>query len=155
MSDIWKDTGSTDFGDTHRADLGDQAASLAERARTRVAETMGSVKDKAAEVAEQQKQIGAEKVNEVAGAVRRAANDLERELPQAAGYIHRAADSIERASDALKQRSLDDLIGTVGQFARNQPVAFFGTAVLAGFALSRFLKSSAEPDAPGSRSRGS
>jgi hypothetical protein len=29
-------------------------------------------------------------------------------------------------------------------FAREQPVAFFGAAVLAGFALSRFIKSSAD-----------
>ena len=54
------------------------------------------------------------------------------------------ADKIEEASSALKERSLDDLMGTFGQFARSQPAAFFATAALAGFALSRFLKSSGE-----------
>ena len=74
----------------------------------------------------------------------RAADDLETQIPGAADYVHEAADRLEQASAALKERSLDDLVGTLGQFARNQPVAFFGTTVLAGFVLSRFLKSSAE-----------
>jgi len=38
-------------------------------------------------------------------------------------------------------QGVDDLIGSVDRFARQQPVAFFGTAVLAGLAVSRFLKS--------------
>jgi F0F1-type ATP synthase membrane subunit b/b' len=135
--------------DTHaenqrRAELERQASSLAERARTRLGETLEPIKDKAMEVAEAQKQTGAEKMSGVAQAVRRAADDLGRDLPQAAGYVHQAADTIERASAALKERSLDDLTGAVGQFARSQPAAFFAAAVLAGFAFSRFVKSSAE-----------
>ena len=135
--------------DTHaenqrRAELERQASSLAERARTRLGETLEPIKDKAMEVAEAQKQTGAEKMSGVAQAVRRAADDLGRDLSQAAGYVHQAADTIERASAALKERSLDDLTGAVGQFARSQPAAFFAAAVLAGFAFSRFVKSSAE-----------
>jgi F0F1-type ATP synthase membrane subunit b/b' len=127
-----------------RAELERQASSLAERARTRLGETLEPIKDKAMEVAEAQKQTGAEKMSGVAQAVRRAADDLGRDLPQAAGYVHQAADTIERASAALKERNLDDLTGAVGQFARSQPAAFFAAAVLAGFAFSRFVKSSAE-----------
>jgi hypothetical protein len=36
-------------------------------------------------------------------------------------------------------------VRSLNNFARSQPAAFFGGAVLAGFALSRFFKSSAEP----------
>jgi hypothetical protein len=76
--------------------------------------------------------------------VRRAAGDLEPDMPRAAGYARQTADAMERASAALQERSLDELVGSVGQFARSQPAAFFGAAVLTGFALSRFLKSAAE-----------
>jgi hypothetical protein len=47
-------------------------------------------------------------------------------------------------ASSLRERSIDDLVRSLNNFARNQPAAFFGGAVLAGFALSRFLKSSAE-----------
>jgi hypothetical protein len=130
--------------DARRAELERQASSIAERARTRLGETIDPLREKARQVAEAQKQSGAEKIGGVAAAVRRAADDLERDLPKTAGYVHQAADGIERASAALKERSFGELIDTVGEFARSQPAAFFGAAVLAGFALSRFLKSAAE-----------
>jgi hypothetical protein len=67
-------------------------------------------------------------------------------MPQAAGLIHDAATRLEGAAASLRDRSVDDLLRSLNDFARNQPAAFFGSAVLAGFALSRFLKSSAQPD---------
>ena len=70
-------------------------------------------------------------------------SELEKELPHAASYVHEAADRLERAAAELRERSLDDLFASLSQFARNQPATFFGSAVFAGFALSRFLKSSA------------
>ena len=118
--------------------------SIAAETRTRLSEAVDPLVGKARETAEQQKAAGAEQVSGVAAAVHRAADDLGSQLPQAAKYIHGAADKLEEASSALKERSLDDLMGTFGQFARSQPAAFFATAALAGFALSRFLKSSGE-----------
>jgi methyl-accepting chemotaxis protein len=130
--------------DTRRAEFARHASSLAERAGARLGATIEPIKDKAKELAEAQKHDSAEKIGGVAAAVRHAADDLEHDLPRAAGYIHQAADSMERASAALKEHSLDELVGGLGRFARNQPAAFFGAAMLAGFALSRFLKSAAE-----------
>jgi len=145
MSDIRDDMGAgAGREDARRADLKRQASSLAERARMRVEATIEPIKNKAREFAEAGKEGGADKIGGVAAAVRRAAGDLEPDLPRAAGYARQAADTLERASAALRERSLDDLAGSVGRFARSQPAAFFGAAVLAGFALSRFLKSSAE-----------
>jgi methyl-accepting chemotaxis protein len=118
--------------------------SLAAQARARLSEAIDPMVDQARAAAEQQKAAGVEQVSGVAAAVHRAADDLGSQLPHAAKYIHGAADKLEEASSALKERSLDDLMGTFGQFARSQPAAFFATAALAGFALSRFLKSSGE-----------
>jgi F0F1-type ATP synthase membrane subunit b/b' len=138
------DTSDPFQDDTRRAEFARHASTLAERARTRLDATIEPIKDKAKELAEAQKQNSAAKIGGIAATVRQAADDLERDLPRAAGYIHQAADTMERASSALKEHSLDELIGGLGQFARKQPAAFFGAAVLAGFALSRFIKSSTQ-----------
>ena len=41
-----------------------------------------------------------------------------------------------------------DLLAMVTKFGREQPVAFFAGAVVAGFALSRFIKVGASEAAP-------
>jgi methyl-accepting chemotaxis protein len=138
------DTSDPFHDDARRAEFARHASTLAERARERLGATIEPIKDKAKEIAETQKHNSAEKIGGVAAAVRHAAEDLDQHLPRAAGYIHQAADSMERASASLKEQSVDELIGGLGRFARNQPAAFFGAAVLAGFALSRFVKSSVE-----------
>jgi hypothetical protein len=101
------------------------------------------MKQKAHDVAEQQKKAGAEWIVDVAGAIHGAAHELESQMPPAAGYIHDAASRLEGAAAALREHSIDDLMHSFGDFARRQPLALFGGAMLAGFAMSRFLKSSA------------
>jgi hypothetical protein len=103
----------------------------------------GGVKDRAVDAAEHAKAKGVDQMAGVAGAVHGAADELSRELPQAAGYIHSVADRLESASSALRERSLEDLVSSLNHFVRQQPAAAFAGSVLAGFALSRFLKSSA------------
>lgn len=102
-------------------------------------------KERARQLAEEKKAQGADRLEAVAHAVHDAADRLGSELPAgAAGAIHDAAGGLERASSAIRDSSIDDMLRLVGNFARQQPVAFFSGAVLAGFTLSRFLKSSAE-----------
>src|SRR4030095_3216023 len=60
-------------------------------------------------------------------------------------YIRRAATQIDCASEALRRRDLNELLGGVQEFARRQPTAFLGATVLAGFAVVRLLKSSTAP----------
>jgi len=61
--------------------------------------------------------------------------------------MHHLPGAYPRAWNRTAQAPLffAEVVGGVGQFARRQPAVFFGTAVLAGLALSRFLKSSAAP----------
>ncbi len=53
----------------------------------------------------------------------------------------------ESLSDTVKDRSLRELSDEATGLANRQPIAFFAGAVVAGFALARFLKSS-NPSAP-------
>lgn len=104
-------------------------------------------KERARELAEEKKTQGADRLDAVAHAVHDAADRLGSELPPGAtGAVHDAARGLERASSAIRDSSIDDMLRLVGNFARQQPVAFFSGAVLAGFTLSRFLKSTAEPE---------
>ena len=46
--------------------------------------------------------------------------------------------------DSIRTGDFNDLLQGAQSFARRQPTAFLGMAVLAGFGVVRFLKSSAE-----------
>ena len=100
-----------------------EGAALAEEA-DRIADTAASLKQEVRDTAERQKDAGAERLEGLAEAV------------------HGAASRIESVSAALRDRSIEDLLQNAGRLARSQPAALFGGAVLAGIALSRFLKSS-------------
>jgi ABC-type transporter Mla subunit MlaD len=123
-------------------------SSAADKTKSNIAEAAESAKAEARRIANQQKDAGADRLGEFAGAVHGAARSLEPGMPQMASYIHGAAAQLEGAARTLRRRSVDDLVGGVGNFARTQPVVFFGGAVLAGFALARFLKSSGQDTEP-------
>ena len=116
----------------------EQASNVAENAKG-LASQAG---EKLLSSVEEQKAAGADFVSGVAGAVRRAANEFDKDVPQAAQYIRLAADQISTVSDAFRRRDLNQLVADVQGFARRQPTAFLGAAVLAGFAAVRFLKTS-------------
>jgi hypothetical protein len=124
--------------------VAEDISSLGDKAKSNIAEAAESAKAEARRIANQQKDAGAVRLGEVAGAVRGAARTLETGMPQMAGYIHEAAARLEDAAKTMRHRSVDDLVDEVSSFARAQPAVFFGGAMLAGFALTRFLKSSGQ-----------
>ena len=128
-------------------EMKEQAANVAESAKG-LASQAG---EKLLSSVEEQKAAGADFVAGMAGAIRRAANEFDSDVPQAAQYIRLAADQIDTVSDAFRRRDVSQLLSEVQGFARRQPTAFLGAAVIAGFAVVRFLKTSAATTA-GSRS---
>lgn len=115
--------------------IGSAAESLKDRAPE-------ALRNTAADFAEAGKQQGAERIDRLGRAVHGAADEIGKEIPQAADYVHTAAEGLETAAEHLRNRSVEDLIGTFNRFARQQPVAAFAGAILAGFVVSRFIKSS-------------
>jgi len=120
-------------------DLKGAASGLTDKAKDAAA----GATDKLIAAVEEQKSAGADYVNIIANAVRRAGKEIETDLPQAGPYLRMAAEHIENASDAVRRRDLNELVGTVQDFARRQPAVFLGGTLLAGFAAIRFLKTSA------------
>jgi hypothetical protein len=101
------------------------------------------------DVAGRQKQAGAEVMDATGRAIRSAADDLEEQSPAVADLIRSGAERVSSTAAALRERDVDDLLDSAGRFARERPAALFGVAVVAGLALSRFLKSSAKPQSRG------
>jgi hypothetical protein len=121
----------------------DAFSSATEQAQKQAGAVGERVKSKARDIAEQQKAAGADQIGGVANAMGAAADELERQMPLAAEYIDDVAKQLGSVASSLRQQSVDDTLGNVADFARKQPALFFAGAVAAGFALSRFAKSSA------------
>lgn len=127
---------------------------LSEKAKSDMAQAAESCKCEARRIAGDQKEAGAATIGQAAGAVHGAARSFESEMPQVANYIHDAATRLEDVASHLRNRNVDELVHDLGHLARSQPALVFGGAMLAGFALTRFLKSTApgnlSPDASSS-----
>ena len=100
--------------------------------------------------AREQQRTGAEFIERLAGNVREAARAFESDVPFAARGINSAADYVEDTAEKIRNGSFRDLLDGATDFAKRQPAAFLGVAVLAGFAAVRFLKASGG-DSPSSR----
>jgi ElaB/YqjD/DUF883 family membrane-anchored ribosome-binding protein len=132
-------------------DLRSKAASamstLSDAAQGAVGEakkTASSLASEAAELANgaAQKQIasGADLIGHVAASTRAAADNLDPNAPQIAGFVRDAGDRIDEFSRSLRNRSVDELIETSSDFARRQPAVLFGAAAACGFVLYRLFK---------------
>ena len=104
--------------------------------------------------AERQKAMGADYVDNIAEAVRRAAGEFDEQVPQAAHYIRYAADQMETMSDSFRRRDISQMMQDVQSFAHRQPTAFLGISFLAGFAAIRFLRSGSSGSGMSSSSNG-
>ena len=113
-------------------------------------ERAGAIWDDARETARsklnEQKDVAAGGLGEVAGALREAA---QRQRTDGSGQsmaqlTSSAADGLEHLSHTLRSKDVSTMLRDVDHFARNQPVAFFGIALAAGFLAVRFLKADNE-----------
>jgi hypothetical protein len=106
-------------------------------------ETADEVRDRARSLADQQKHAAVGRVEGIAHALRTASDELrDQGQPMVAEYSRYAAEGLESMARSLDRREVGDFVGGVEQFARERPVAFLGGAMVAGFALARFMKSS-------------
>jgi hypothetical protein len=128
----------------------DLAGASSETIKDQASEFVDAAKDVASQATDKlkqtvngQKNAGAEYVGSLADTLRRAAREFDSDLPIAGAYLRKAASQVEGAADSIKTGNFNDLVRGAQSFARRQPTAFLGMAVLAGFGVVRFLKSSA------------
>ncbi len=101
-------------------EAGDKARSAAEGGKSKAAKTLISVSGVARDAAEKLKSGKAEPV---------------------AAYVTDAADAIDRFANRMNEKSVDDMVDDARDVVRRSPVIAIGIAAAAGFALSRFLRS--------------
>ncbi len=91
------------------------------------------------------KRAAADEIGGVADALRRASHEMRQQEhpPMITPYAEQAAESLERFSANLRERDLNALVRKTEDFARRQPGIFLGGAVVTGFLLARFMRSSA------------
>lgn len=131
----------TNFG----AGDGTKPESVVGEVKAKIGEIAEPLKEKAEQFAENQKEAGSGHMKTLATAVHGAARELESGMPKIASSVHNVARQIERTADDLRNRNVEELFAGFDRYARQQPALVFGGALMAGFVLSRFLKSSAAP----------
>jgi hypothetical protein len=154
-SDPLTGAGTTQTQGMNQTQSGAEAAQgesehLTDRAKRKAGELMHQAEESARGMGErarsavdQQKDAAVGGIEGMAQALRSASDDLrERGQPVVAEYSRQMADGLESMASWVSRRNIDDLVGGVEDFARQRPVAFMGGAVVAGFALARFMKSS-------------
>lgn len=134
-----KDNAAELAGSTTDA-LKDQAAHFVDAAKDIASQTGDKIQEKVND----QKGAGAEYVGNLANTLRRAAHEFESEIPIAATYIRKAASQVDSVAATVRTGNFNDLVRGAQSFAKKQPTAFLGLAVLAGFGVVRFLKSSSD-----------
>jgi hypothetical protein len=122
----------------------DTAHGAADVVKQRASAIWDDAKEAARTRLSEQKDEAADGLGDVAGALRDAAR---RQRGDSAGgpmaqLTGSAAEGLERLSSTLRGKDVGSMVRDVESFARNQPVAFFGLAVAAGFLAARFLKAS-------------
>jgi hypothetical protein len=115
------------------------------------------LKEDGRQTLEQRKRSAADRVEGIAQAIERTSAQFSENEPTLADLANRLAGTVGNLATRLREGSIDDLVEDTRAFARRNPGLFILGGVVAGFALARFVKASAQrvPDAaadlPGSR----
>jgi len=109
---------------------------------------LGTAKEKASSVVDEQKTNLAAGLGSIAGELRRTGENLRSSgdknhfAGMGANYGEKIADKVEGLSKYLENADLRDLAGDLKNYARRNPAVFIGGAFLLGLAATRFVKSS-------------
>jgi hypothetical protein len=147
-------TNHTEFDQEKLADTAvDKAQDTADQAQKKVGEVASVAKEQvtrtATRVGEQAKNTVdarmsdvAHELGSVADVVRQTSQEVGGDNQTIARYGEKFAEQIESVSSYLDERSLDDVLNDVQNFARRQPAVFLGGAFMLGLMVGRFLRSS-------------
>lgn len=121
-------------------------APIAEAGR-RTGETASHIAERAANTGIQQVDRGreqaAESLSQLATTMRRASDDVGQETPLVQNVTQTIAEQTERAATYLRDTDAREIIHSVEDIARRQPLVFLGGAFLLGLVGARVLKMAA------------
>lgn len=125
------------------------AQNVAESAKSAAATAAETAKKEAHARAEAAKEGVADEVKSVASALRTASDEMRSGSPHERA-IGQMAGTLADVSDTIRNQDLGEMVHSVSDFARKNPVVFLSSAALLGFAAARFAKASdnSQPDGP-------
>lgn len=107
-------------------------------------ESVGQIAGRAADLGLQRADQGmnqaAQTISRIAGGMRRVSTDLEAEQPAVAGAARTAAEQAERLAAYMERTDAREVVHTVEDAARRQPLLFLGGAFALGLVAARILK---------------
>ena len=116
----------------------------AQEAGNRVKEAAGALAADAGEQAKgfarNQIEAGAEFLGNIGRSVTAAADTLEPDAPQIAGFVRDVASSVSDLSSTIRGQSPEALLDTASSYVRQNPALVLGAAAVCGFALTRLLQ---------------
>lgn len=134
--------------DRAKEEVGRQGAAALDTIKEGARSLGEEAKERASGYVEGGKHAVTDNLEAFAQAIRKAGDELrQQDQTMAAQLVGQAAGTLERVTRSIEGTSLDDMIGQVRSFARRNPVAFIGGAMLAGFALARFARASGRHEA--------
>jgi len=119
-----------------------RASTLPDEAKDAVGKMANEAKARTTDAASDARDKVADDMQGAADTLHSAADDMTDDAPHTRA-IAAAADRLDTASTRLQDTDIGSLTRDVTSFARRNPQVFIAGAVLAGFALGRFLKASA------------
>jgi hypothetical protein len=120
----------------------ESASKMVSGAKASVAEFAGNAADTFKSSVEDQKTAGAGAVGDLARAAKSAADGFQDRAPEIANTVRNVANRVEGVSNDIRDRSVNELMNSVTDFAAQKPMAFFGCGILAGLVISRLLSTS-------------
>jgi hypothetical protein len=121
-----------------------QGSRTAESTRGAARAASDAARAKAQNLYETNKEMAVSSAGAMAQALRSAASQLDGQQESLGRYTRQAADKLENAARGLAERDLSQNVESIQRYARRSPGAFLGGAFVAGVALARFMKASAE-----------
>ena len=97
------------------------------------------------EYADQGKNTAADIATDFADALQKAATELDNKKRTAsAEYVRIASENIRKVSHSFRQQSVNQILNQASSYGKRQPVFILGGAMLAGYALTRLMKSASD-----------
>ncbi len=132
-----------------RSSISSAAADASRAVRAEAKEVGAQAQHVAEDQAEKVKEATATHMHGFADALRAASDELSKnQSGPAAEFVANAASGLEDLSRSLHGKSTGEMIESVRQFGRQNPMGFLAGSVLAGLALGRFAVASPPSNSP-------
>lgn len=117
-------------------------------ASRRVKDAASSVTDSAKETINRQAEAGVQRASgaaqDLASALRGAADNVSNDHEWVGNALYKAADGIQRATNSISGGDFSGVLRDINGFARRQPALFLGACLAVGFATARVGKTAME-----------